>query len=126
MLGCRGLAVFAIVLAALCCGCGADRVTDPPDGNANHQDAKGGTTPSSPELPPGFHFPLSAQTVTFRIYDVQGAVVRTIVIDLTAGSHELEWDGLTESGLPAGSGVYLYSLDFSDGSTLAGRMILAR
>jgi len=126
MLGCRGLAVAVALSATLCCGCRADRVTDPLGAVTTHQDANGVPIPSSPELPPGFHFPLSATTVTFRIYDAQGGVVRAIVIDLSMGFQELTWDGRTDSGLPAGAGVYMYTLDFSDGSALSGRMVLAR
>ncbi len=46
--------------------------------------------------------------VDVRIYDVQGRLVRTLEQGrLAAGQHRRVWDGCDESGLPAGSGVYL-------------------
>ncbi len=49
--------------------------------------------------------------VEVGIYDVQGRLVRTLASEaLPAGPVELRWDGATERGRPAGSGVYFARL----------------
>ncbi len=60
-------------------------------------------------LPAGF----AAQGVTaeLRIYDVRGAVVRTVSGGYLANSRvSLQWDGSTDQGTVAASGRYFYSL----------------
>ncbi len=56
--------------------------------------------------------------VTLRVYDVSGAVVRTLVDESKgAGWHVVEWNGRNDAGDPASSGVYFYRLTapgFSD------------
>jgi len=45
------------------------------------------------------------------IYDLRGRVVRTLVNrEETAGQKTLRWDGRNNAGIPAASGVYIYSL----------------
>jgi flagellar hook assembly protein FlgD len=55
--------------------------------------------------------------VTARVVDVAGRVVRTL-IDRTVerGEHSLIWDGRTDSGERAASGVYFVRLESFDGS----------
>ena len=55
--------------------------------------------------------------VNARIVDVAGRVVRTL-IDRTVeqGEHSLVWDGRTDSGERAASGVYFVWLETFDGS----------
>ena len=72
-------------------------------------------------------FPLSQPgSVTVRIYDGQGGLVRSITESLVPGVHELEWDGRTSWGIPAGSGVYAYVLDLPDGTQVVARLVLVR
>jgi len=56
--------------------------------------------------------------VTLRVYDVSGALVRTLLDEnVDAGSHLVEWNGRNDQGGPASSGVYFYRLTapgFSD------------
>lgn len=56
--------------------------------------------------------------VTLRIFDVCGALVRTLVDEHRAkGVHRIRWDGTNEAGAPVASGVYFYKLvagSFSD------------
>jgi len=56
--------------------------------------------------------------VSLRVYDVSGAVVRTLVSgDKPAGSYSLTWSGRDDHGSAVGSGVYFYRItagDFSD------------
>lgn len=47
-----------------------------------------------------------------RVYDLQGAVVRTLVdTDLAAGHQQVVWDGASESGHPLPSGTYFARLE---------------
>jgi hypothetical protein len=49
--------------------------------------------------------------VELRIYDVRGAVVRTVVSERRpAGVYREKWDGLNDRGQPVASGVYFYRL----------------
>jgi len=59
--------------------------------------------------------------VNVRVVDVSGRVVRTLV-DRTVeqGEHSLVWDGRTDSGERAASGVYFVRLESFDGSRTEG------
>jgi len=49
---------------------------------------------------------------TLRVYNVRGELVRTLLSgDFAAGPGSVVWNGRTDSGLNAGSGVYFYRLD---------------
>jgi hypothetical protein len=64
--------------------------------------------------------------VTLRICDVTGRVVRTLQNGpQAAGSQRVIWDGKTDQGQAAASGIYFYTLR-TPGSGEARRMILAR
>lgn len=56
--------------------------------------------------------------VSLKVYDVSGAVVRTLVNgDKPAGSYSLTWDGRDDHGSSVSSGVYFYRItagSFSD------------
>ncbi len=50
--------------------------------------------------------------VTLRVYDLAGRIVRTLVdAELEAGEHEAPWDGTTDEGLRAASGVYFVRME---------------
>lgn len=51
-----------------------------------------------------------AAKTTIRIFNLAGDLVRTLVKDNPA-SAEIEWDVLTESGLPVASGLYIYHVE---------------
>jgi hypothetical protein len=52
--------------------------------------------------------------VTIRVYDVAGRVVTTLVDgELEAGPHTIVWDGTTDSGDRAASGVYFMKMEAS-------------
>ncbi|MDH3457646.1 MAG: M28 family peptidase, partial [Gemmatimonadota bacterium] len=58
-----------------------------------------------------FDVPPEGGTVTLRIYDVGGRLVRTLVNGTqAAGQKAVMWDGLTDAGIPVAAGVYLYRL----------------
>ncbi|MCI0515055.1 YCF48-related protein [candidate division KSB1 bacterium] len=100
-------------------------------------------TPSTPawprtaQLPPNYPNPFNAATrITFdlpapgpvdlKIYNLQGQLVRGLVAAIKpAGIHTVIWDGYTEQGASAASGVYLYVLQCPD-ATRARKMILLR
>ncbi len=53
-----------------------------------------------------------ARQVTVEIFTMRGTTVRRLYNGpATAGLQQLIWDGRTESGTPAGSGMYLIALD---------------
>jgi hypothetical protein len=58
-----------------------------------------------------FDLPRGAQA-TARIYNVAGALVKTLVqAPVAAGRHELAWQGLDDQGRRVAQGVYLLRLD---------------
>jgi flagellar hook assembly protein FlgD len=64
--------------------------------------------------------------VSLVIYDVRGARVRTLVGEAqAAGRYVVEWNGRTESGAPAGSGVYFCRLE-TPGFSDARKMVLLK
>jgi hypothetical protein len=67
--------------------------------------------PFNPETT--IHFDLATETsVTLRVYDMTGQVVRTLVqSSLQPGSYTHLWDGRNEAGVKVGSGVYFYQLE---------------
>jgi flagellar hook assembly protein FlgD len=61
--------------------------------------------------------------VSLGIYDVSGARVRTLVNEtVSAGPHEVMWDGRSDGGAPVASGVYVYRL--RSGNSLVSRKML--
>ena len=66
--------------------------------------------PFNPETSIRFDIATEA-SVTVRIFDITGQVVRTLVAgNLPAGSYTELWDGRSDAGLRVGSGVYFYEL----------------
>jgi hypothetical protein len=59
-----------------------------------------------------FALPAPAE-VSVRIYDVAGRAVRTLADgkSFNAGPNTIAWDGVTDSGRPAASGLYLYRVE---------------
>jgi hypothetical protein len=67
--------------------------------------------PFNPTTRIRFDVPPEAGTVTLRIYDVGGRLVRTLVNETqAAGQNAVTWDGLTDAGSPVAAGVYLVRL----------------
>ncbi|HHS50297.1 MAG TPA: T9SS type A sorting domain-containing protein [candidate division Zixibacteria bacterium] len=62
--------------------------------------------------------------VELEIFDIQGRLVRRLVSgDTPAGFHSVIWDGRTDAGSSAPSGVYLYRIR-TDGAAQTKRMML--
>ncbi len=56
-----------------------------------------------------------------RVYDVTGRKVRELINDrLTAGEHQVAWDGEDDLGQPLATGTYLYELRI-DGQSVGRR-----
>lgn len=65
--------------------------------------------------------------VKVDLFDARGRLVRVLQDgQLGAGSHVLHWDGTTNSGGRAASGVYLARARSADGSTSTQRMMLVK
>jgi len=65
-------------------------------------------------------------TVSLRIYDLAGRLVRNLDTGrLTAGRHEMTWDGRDDAGRTAASGAYLLRLGWTD-RVVHGRLLLAK
>jgi|GEM_PF-6062016 len=61
--------------------------------------------------------------VTLRIYSVLGQLIRTLVNEnQPAGYHEIRWDGRSDTGREAASGIYFYMLE-SAGKQSVKRLI---
>ena len=72
-----------------------------------------------------FTLPRASQT-TLAVHDISGRRVRSLSNGLRqAGSHELSWDGLDDSGRRASPGIYLVRLD-TDRSSETGRVVLLK
>lgn len=102
-------------------------------------DARPVATEAAPELPQAFTLhqnhpnPFNPSTeITFdvnrpgplrlTVFDLLGRRIRTLADGVfTPGRHTVRWDGRTDAGSPAPSGVYLYRLE-GDGQT-AGRLM---
>ncbi|MBL7135423.1 MAG: T9SS type A sorting domain-containing protein [Candidatus Marinimicrobia bacterium] len=64
--------------------------------------------------------------VTFRIYNIQGQLIRTFVNShQPAGSYTVFWNGLDENSENIVSGVYIYCID-AGSESLTQRMILMK
>ena len=54
-------------------------------------------------------------SVSLKIYNLRGELVSTLVDEeMAAGYHSVTWNGLTSSGAPISSGVYLYRIQAND------------
>lgn len=65
--------------------------------------------------------------VTLRIYNVQGALVKTLADKhVDAGQHEVSWDGRNQSGQPVTSGVYYAKVFSAGGNSDVIKMVMAK
>jgi flagellar hook assembly protein FlgD len=81
--------------------------------------------PFNPSTTLRFGLPEAGQ-VRLAVYDVTGALVRTLVDGhVDAGMREVAWDGTDAAGREVASGVYVYRLTAKQGM-VTKRMVLAR
>lgn len=64
--------------------------------------------------------------ILLEIYDLRGRKVKTLIDGvMQPGRYRIAWDGLTENGMRAASGIYIYILTAGE-RTIARKMILAQ
>ncbi|HOP05820.1 MAG TPA: T9SS type A sorting domain-containing protein [candidate division Zixibacteria bacterium] len=63
--------------------------------------------------------------VSFEVFNLLGQVVYDIRRTLSAGTHQVEWDGRTSAGQPVASGLYFYRLA-TEGFVQTKKMILMK
>lgn len=68
----------------------------------------------------------SLGNVTLKVYDIRGALVRTLVNEIgSPGVHSVVWDSSDETGSMVSSGVYIYRLQAGKFSK-TNKMLLVR
>jgi flagellar hook assembly protein FlgD len=73
----------------------------------------------------GLQLPRAAQ-IQLEVFDVAGRKIRTLVQNRrAAGAYAERWDGKTDAGAPAPSGIYVYRLQ-AEGFTQSRKLILLR
>lgn len=81
--------------------------------------------PFNPETSIGFSLPRVAR-VTLRVYDVRGALVRTLADGLYGpGEHRVRWDGRDGAGRAVGSAAYFVQFN-AEGRSEARKVVLLR
>jgi hypothetical protein len=96
-----------------------------------------GVTPDAPMTVTNYPNPFNPQTtiklnlpktgdVSLKVFNVRGALVRTLVDgQMAAGEHSIIWDGKTDSGSQAASGVYFYETR-ANGEVKVNKMALVK
>jgi len=68
-----------------------------------------------------------ATTITLTIYDLKGAIVKTLVDEkLPAGTYFILWNGCNTENQPTAAGIYLYLFQTTAGFAQTGKMILLK
>lgn len=81
--------------------------------------------PFNPETTISFSLPTAGNT-NLAVYNVKGQLVKSLVNgNMTAGSHNLVWNGTDNSGNSVTSGVYFYRLS-NNGKTETRKMMLMK
>ena len=81
--------------------------------------------PFNPTTKMAYTVPAGAGSVSLVIYDQRGRLVRTLAAETAAGHHEATWDGRTDGGRRAASGLYFARLQV-DGVTEIRKMALVK
>ena len=82
-----------------------------------------GTAPNPFSTATAFRFSTRATgPVGVRVFDAGGRLIRKLDQHLTAGSHEIRWDGRDERGREVASGLLFYEIT-ADGARRSGRMV---
>ncbi|HEU4334752.1 MAG TPA: FG-GAP-like repeat-containing protein, partial [Candidatus Eisenbacteria bacterium] len=68
-----------------------------------------------------------AERARLAVFDVNGRLVTTLRDGpMSAGEHEVEWDGRNAQGAQVASGVYLYRLSTESGAAESRKMVVAK
>jgi hypothetical protein len=101
---------------------GISEQTDLPDRFAVYRNYP---NPFNPTTTIRFDLPVSGK-VSLTIYSILGQKIRTVVNNtLEAGTHEVQWDGRSDTGAPVASGVYIYRFE-TDNFVRSYKMILLK
>jgi hypothetical protein len=69
----------------------------------------------------------TAGRVEIRVFDVSGRVVRSLVSSMKpAGVYDVRWNGQTDGGGRAASGIYFYRITYPDGTMSAKKLTMLR
>ncbi len=80
----------------------------------NYTVGQNSPNPFNPETSISYGLP-TATKVSIRIYNVMGQLVRTLVDEYqAAGTHEVIWNGTTDTGSKVASGIYFYRFETAD------------
>ncbi len=81
--------------------------------------------PFNPATVLRYQVPAGARSVTLAVYDQRGRLVRGLTVEVTAGWHEARWDGRTDDGQRAASGLY-FARFMADGTAQTRKMVLVQ
>ena len=102
----------------------ADRLEQHPSLSVDPQTFSPGLDGSGEKTVIRYKLPAGAYQIEVTIYDSHGATVRTLAQGVPSGPEgNLEWNGLTDSGTPALSGIYLVRVNVS-GNAFSGTVNL--
>jgi hypothetical protein len=81
--------------------------------------------PFNPSTVISYSLPKNA-FITLKIYDMLGREVKTLInADQTSGTHQVQWNGDSNSGSKVSSGTYIYTIS-SDNFFTAKKMVLLK
>jgi hypothetical protein len=81
--------------------------------------------PFNPTTTLSFSIPLESH-IKLNVYDMAGRLVRTLVDkNMSMGYHNMEWNGLDNSGHAVSSGMYIYSLK-GEGVSITKKMVMMK
>jgi len=81
--------------------------------------------PFNPKTTIQFDIPETGKT-RVDIFNLKDQLVNTLVHkDLDVGTHQVNWDGRTSSGILSGSGIYIYRVSLND-KQYSRKMILLK
>ncbi len=81
--------------------------------------------PFNPATVLHYELPVGAQNARLAVYDPRGRLVRQLVTASGAGMHQTRWDGRTDNGKRAATGVYFAHLDV-DGVVAVQKVALVK
>ncbi len=81
--------------------------------------------PFNPNTTIQFQLPATSH-MSLKIYNLDGQLIKTLISEqMTAGNHNVNWDGTNDLGIKVGSGLYFYRIQ-AGRFTTARRMILIK
>lgn len=70
---------------------------------------------------------LQVGNISIKIYNILGQEIKTVVSDrLSAGSHEVQWDGTDNFGNKVSSGIYIYRMETGTGYVKTRKLVFLK